>query len=124
MALGVGVYQFSPALGGWMVFSGMCLSVFEAAVYQRRQEHNVDLMDGLIEAQDQQETIEQLIQPAAPPPPTFNQSEAIPTGFGPDIEQRVKARQLRRETESCPAPCPSRARRNCFCRAQSFRRYC
>lgn len=97
MALGVGAYQFSPALGGWMVFSGMCLRVFEAAVYQRRQERNVDLIDGLIEAQDQQETIEQLIQPAAPPPPAFNQSEAIPTGFGPDIEQRVKARQSHRE---------------------------
>lgn len=97
IGFGVGAYHFSPALGGWMVFSGLCLRVFEAAVYQKRQERDVDLADGLIEAQIQQDTVERMIQPATVPAPTFDQAEGIPTGFGPDIEQRVKDRMERRE---------------------------
>lgn len=97
IALGVGAYQFSPVLGGWMVFSGLCLRVFEAAVHQRDQERDMDTFDALVEAQVQSDTVERLTTPPPEAPSQIVESGTVPTGLGADIEQQVKDRQARRK---------------------------
>lgn len=96
IALGVGAYQFSPALGGWMVFSGMCLRVFEAAVHRKEQERDMDALDGLIESEIHSERIDRLSNPASTTAEVTTDSQGIPTGLAQDIQKQVEARQAKR----------------------------
>jgi len=88
---------FSKALGGWMVFSGMCMRVFDDAIYKAKIERELDLMDGMIEAEAQEEIIEHYsvrIQNDSGRP-----VNGIPTGCSADIQKTILRRSKRTPRE-------------------------
>ena len=93
---GLMIWQYFPALGFWVFFSGVCLAGVEGDVHRRVRNQTLDMVDSLIVAEIQSETIEEFEEALpetrqAPPP-------AIPSGLGDDIHDRLKRRQPKRPT--------------------------
>jgi len=90
---GLVVWSFCPALGFWITFSGLCLRFFEDAVYRKQIERNMDLVDSMIEAEVQEEVIEQYSVRIHNP--TDKPVNGIPTGCSADIQKTILRRTKR-----------------------------
>jgi hypothetical protein len=88
---------FSPALGGWLVFSGLCLRTFEAEVWKKKITHELDTIDSMVESEIQEEVVEHYSVRIE------NQSgrsvNGIPTGCSADIQKTIlrRAKRVSRE---------------------------
>jgi hypothetical protein len=84
---------FSPALGGWLAFSGLCLRTFEAEVWKKKITHELDTVDSMVEAEIQEEVVEHYSMRID------NQSgrpvNGIPTGCSADIQKTILRRTKR-----------------------------
>jgi hypothetical protein len=85
---------FSPALGGWLVFAGLCLRTFEAEVWKIKITRELDIVDSMVEAELQEEVIEHYSVRID------NQSgrpvNGIPTGCSADIQKTILRRTTKR----------------------------
>jgi hypothetical protein len=98
LILGFPVAKYlSPALGGWFVFSGICLRAYEAEVYKRELQRELDLVDSMVESENQEEVIEHYSVRIE------NQSgrsvNGIPTGCSADIQKTITRRTKRAPRE-------------------------
>jgi len=97
-AIGALLFMVSPALGGWIVFSGFCLRTFEDAVYRKELERDLDTLDGLIASEVQAEAVEHFSEAPKEERRHADLSTGIPTGLAPDVEEviaRKRARKMR-----------------------------
>jgi len=89
--VGIALFPLTHALGLWLMFSGFCLRTLEYAVFRKELHQKLDMVDGLVMAEVQAETVEVF----APPPVTNSggpSSGSVPTGLAADIRDRIKAK--------------------------------
>jgi hypothetical protein len=87
MAVGLAVFQFSRALGAWLVFSGFCLRAYEHSVHQRERKLTLDIMDGLILSEQQSRMVEEF--EATSGWLSRKDDNAIATGLSDDIQSQI-----------------------------------
>jgi len=89
--VGAACYPLSHALAGWLFFSAFCLRAYEFMIYERDRNLDMDTIDGLINAENQGQTVEHFenAEGTAPRP----QSSGIPTGLGYDVQEHIKRRR-------------------------------
>jgi hypothetical protein len=86
--IGFALIPVSRGLAMWLIFSGVCLRVFEYEVHIRERNQSLDIVDNLIVA-DRQTVIVEQFEPSpgvAPQQPTTG----VPTGIGDDIRDKIK----------------------------------
>jgi hypothetical protein len=89
--IGLACYPLSHALACWLVFSAFCLRAYEFMIHERDRNLDMDTIDGLIQAENQSQTIEQfenVNRPRQHPQPT-----GIPTGLGQDVREHIRRRR-------------------------------
>jgi hypothetical protein len=94
MIIGVALFPVSRFLAMWLLFSGMCLRSFEYVIHQRERNRNLDLVDGLIISEAQGETVERFEE--SPGAQSQQPDPGIPTGLGPDIQEKIKHRKAKK----------------------------
>ena len=85
----------SRPLSLWVIFSGMCLRVFEDAVRRKELNQTLDLLDGLVESNVHTEEVERF-EPTPEKQPRQRQQQpttSVPTGVGSDIAKQIKRRR-------------------------------
>ncbi|MEJ0090594.1 MAG: hypothetical protein WDM80_12740 [Limisphaerales bacterium] len=87
MAFGLAVFQFSRALGVWLIFSGLCLRAYEYSVHQRERKLTLDIMDGLILSEQQSRMVEEF--EATSGWLSHKDDNAIATGLSDDIQSQI-----------------------------------
>src|ERR1017187_10414223 len=87
-----------PALALWLVFAGLCLRVFEDAVFIRERNRELDISDSLIISQRCALVIDQTEHTATKNQPP---QQGIPAGLGPDIAGKVNIRKMKNNSMKC-----------------------
>jgi hypothetical protein len=90
MLIGLALIRFSPALGGWLIFSAFALRSFEYSVHCHERNRQLDLVDGLMVSEKQANIIEQYEQG---PWSRQRTEEGIPTGMDADVRENIKRRK-------------------------------
>ena len=89
---------FSRALARWCAFASICMYIYEAAIYERALENDLNLMDNNLAAEIQGQTLEHFSGPAADQAPlTVEQTAGIATGVSPDLLHKIKSRRVVKE---------------------------
>jgi hypothetical protein len=91
--IGIAFYPLSHALTCWLVFSAFCLRAYEYIIHERDRNLEMDSIDGLINAENQGQTVEQFetVQDTRPQ----QQATGIPTGLGQDVREHIKRRRTK-----------------------------
>lgn len=89
--IGYHILPDSPILGHWLIFSGICLHVFEEHVRRKALHQSMDVADSLVEAQVHMQRVEHFESPQETP--KQKPSIAVPTGLGADILPQIKRRK-------------------------------
>ena len=87
--LGAALFQFSPLLGAWIIFSAGCVRIVEQAAYNRAITRELDTVDGLVMSEIQGEQIEQFTAPPQISEQSKQKPQSIPTGLSADIQQQI-----------------------------------
>jgi len=92
--IGFACFPLSHALACWLVFSAFCLRAYEYMIHERDRNLDLDTLDGLINAENQGQTIEQFenVQDARPQ----QQATGIPTGLGQDVREHIRNRKSKK----------------------------
>jgi hypothetical protein len=90
MLIGLALIRFSPALGGWLIFSAFALRSFEYSVHCHKRNRQLDLVDGLVVSERQADIIEQYEQG---PWSRQRTEQGIPTGMDDDVRENIKRRR-------------------------------
>ena len=85
--IGVAIFQLSHALGAWLVFSGFCLRAYEFSVHMRDRNLSLDILDGMIRSEQQNQTVEEF--EATSGWHTHKDDNGIPTGLGEDVQSQI-----------------------------------
>jgi hypothetical protein len=92
-AMYFGVY-FSRPLARWIAFSSLALFIYEQALFEKQLDRDLDILDGLVAAEVQTETVEHF---AGPQPQevqrTLEETAGIPTGVAFDIHRQIEKRR-------------------------------
>jgi hypothetical protein len=91
--IGFHLLKISPALGGWLIFSGFALRVLEDTVYRREFNHSLDTVDGVVSSEVQADTVERFSEPSAQTQQEQNSDGGLPTGLSLDLQQRISGRK-------------------------------
>jgi hypothetical protein len=91
---GVALFPVSRALACYLVFAGFCLRAYEAHIFERERNRNLDLTDGLIRAEIQSEEIEQF--EGAPASQSQPNRPGLSTGLAPDLQANIQRRDSNR----------------------------
>jgi hypothetical protein len=93
---------FSRPLARWFAFSSFALFIFEQTLFEKQLDRDLDILDGLVTAEVQAETVEHF---AGPQPDeeqrSLEETAGIPTGVAFDIHKQI---ELRRAKERAAAP--------------------
>jgi hypothetical protein len=84
-----------PLLGFWVAMSAACLRVFEAEVYEKEKNRNLDMVDSLIVSEGQAEVVEKFERPQAASPAAQRLDSHVPTGLADDIQDQIKRRKAK-----------------------------
>ncbi len=84
----------SMYLARWFAFSALCLFIFEQTLYEKQLDRDLDILDGLVAAEVQSETVEHFAgsQPAQQER-TLQDTAGIPTGVAFDIHRQIEIRR-------------------------------
>ena len=99
--LGLALYQVSPALGMWIIFSALCLRLTEFTVHRIYLHQRLDLVDAMGVSEFQGQMFERFY-PAQQSPGPNQPDPGISTGLGDDIQGKVRPN---------PIPAPRQAAR-------------
>ena len=95
-------------LGEWLLFAAVCLSVSEELLYERIINDNLDVLDGLIDSEVQQEIFQQFQQPQAGQIQLkLDDTAGIPTGLSPELTKQIELRKARRAKAQQENPPPA-----------------
>lgn len=94
-AMFFGVF-FSEPLARWIAFSSIALFIYEQTLYERQLERDLDMLDSLIAAEVQGETVEHFSgeQPGVKER-SIEETGGIPTGVAFDIHRQIETRRAR-----------------------------
>jgi hypothetical protein len=93
----------SHLLGSVILLSAVALAVYENALFERMLENDLNILDGLVAAEVQVETVKHFEGAKQPEEiqRTLEETAGIPTGVAPDIHHQV---QLRRAKQRALGP--------------------
>jgi hypothetical protein len=92
--LGTILLFYLPLLGFWLAMAAACLRVFEAEVYEKEQNRELDLVDSLINSDIQGQVVEKFEGvPSSPRQQTLESN--VPTGMADDIHEHLKRRKAK-----------------------------
>jgi hypothetical protein len=91
--VGAACYPLSHALACWLFFSAFCLRAYEFMIHERDRNLDMDTIDGLINAENQGQTIEQFEN--VNQPRQHQQPTGIPTGLGDDVREHIRRRKTK-----------------------------
>lgn len=97
MGIGFVMMPFMALLGFWLIFAGLCLRVYEDAIFRRERNRDMDIGDSVIISQRHAQVIKS--QEATPPLPETPQ-EVIAAGVGPDIFPQIGRRKQQSNTST------------------------
>jgi hypothetical protein len=91
---------FSEPLARWIAFSSICLFIYEQAVYEKQLDRDLDILDSLIAAEVQGETVEHFSgeQPEEKER-SIEETGGIPTGVAFDIHRQIERRRAKQTAE-------------------------
>jgi hypothetical protein len=93
---------FSQPLARWFAFSSFCLFIFEQTLFEKQLDRDLDILDGLVAAEVQNETVKHFEGPQPDEEQrTLEDTAGIPTGVSFDIHKQI---ELRRAKERAAAP--------------------
>jgi len=92
VGIGIAITKIAPFTGYWVVLSGLCIGLLEHLTRRREEDEQRDMVDGLIKAELQTDTVERFSEPAPASNRPAQRSGAIPTGLGSDIAHKLKRR--------------------------------
>ena len=95
--IGLIILALSKPLGIWIIFSAFFLYVYEQNLYEKQLARDLDILDGMVAAEVQEETVklfegkltENIQRPLA-------ETAGIPTGLAPDIHKQIQLRRAKR----------------------------
>jgi hypothetical protein len=93
--IGFACLPLSHALAGWIIFSALCLRCYEFIVQVRETDAQLDTADSLIEAAQQEATMQKM--ETVQNPQSHQQEAGIPTGLGEDLRDRLRNRTPNRD---------------------------
>jgi len=89
----IGMYYSAP-VARWIAFSSFALFIYEQALFEKQLDRDLDILDGLVAAEVQTETVEHF---AGPQPDeerrTLEDTAGIPTGVAYDIHRQIEKRR-------------------------------
>jgi hypothetical protein len=95
----IGIF-FSQGLGRWVFFCSFCLFIYEQALYEKQLDRDLDVLDGMIAAEVQQETVEYFASPeSSQQERTIQETGGIPTGVAFDIHKQIEKLRAKQTTE-------------------------
>ena len=109
---GLIIYRFLPAfanLGLWLVFSGLCLTLWEGLIYEVQLNTMLDQYDALIDSEVVAENQAYFSGEKTGNPPTIEQTAGISVGFAPELERAIAARRARQAAAGISHPEPKPA---------------
>jgi hypothetical protein len=91
---------FSQGLGRWVFFCSFCLFIYEQALYEKQLDRDLDVLDGMIAAQVQGETVEYFSgeQPEQKER-TIQETSGIPTGVAFDLHKQIEKLRAKQTAE-------------------------
>jgi len=92
-AIGVGVSFLLPWFGYWLVFSAICLLIFEASDYERSINRMLDQLDNLVESEVVGRNVEHYSREGKATERPLEETAGIPTGVSPDLAAAIARRQ-------------------------------
>jgi hypothetical protein len=93
---------FSQPLARWFAFSSFCLFIFEQTLFEKQLDRDLDILDGLVAAEVQNETVKHFEGPQPDEEQrTLEDTAGIPTGVSFDIHKQI---ELRRAKERAATP--------------------
>ena len=87
---------YLPLLGFWLAMAAACLRVFEADIYEKEQNRQLDMVDSLIISDIQGQVVEKFEGPPSSPAPQTLESN-VPTGMAADIHEHIKRRKAKQQ---------------------------
>ena len=88
--------MFSAPLARWFAFSSFCLFIFEQTLFEKQLDRDLDILDGLVAAEVQSETVEHFAGPQiGDTERTLQQTAGIPTGVAFDIHKQIELRRAK-----------------------------
>lgn len=96
--IGYAVVHFSPPLGCWLLLSAVCLRCYEWAIHMRDLNLNMDILDGMIRSEQQNQTVEEFETQSG-----WHKNAAsggLPTGLSDDIESQITISVKQRKTKT------------------------
>jgi hypothetical protein len=85
---------FSEPLARWLAFSSFALFIYEQALFERQLDRDLDILDGLVAAEVQTETVEHFAGPQGDEESrTLEDTAGIPTGVAFDIHRQIETRR-------------------------------
>jgi hypothetical protein len=95
--IGLMVFAVSKPLGVWIILSAFFLYVFEQDIYEKQLARDLDILDGMVSAEVQAETVKLFEgkQPEGIQRP-LAETAGIPTGLAPDIHRQIQLRRAKR----------------------------
>jgi hypothetical protein len=93
---------FSQPLARWFAFSSFALFIYEQTLFEKQLDRDLDILDGLVAAEVQNETVKHFEGPQPDEEQrTLEETAGIPTGVSFDIHKQI---ELRRAKERAAAP--------------------
>jgi hypothetical protein len=89
-------HYVSPVLGGFVVFSGLCLRVFEWEIYKKERRRELSIHNGLVEAEVHAQVVSHFSVRVESLQNATTTESGIPTGYASDIQQSMLRRKAKR----------------------------
>lgn len=89
-----------PWLGYYILFSAVCLFIFEASDHERSINKMLDVLDGLVESEVVQGNVDYFSEGTKPAARAIEETAGIPTGVSPDLAAAIARRQARQAAPS------------------------
>jgi hypothetical protein len=84
----------SQPLARWFAFSSFALFIYEQTLFEKQLDRDLDILDGLVAAEVQTETVEHFAGPQADEQRrTLEDTAGIPTGVAFDIHRQIEKRR-------------------------------
>ena len=84
------------AVGLWLMFAACALVSIEATAHRKQRDREIDLVDGMVFSEYQSDTVEKFEQA---PAKKQQQQEAIATGLGDDLKEKIRQRKNKSSVE-------------------------
>ena len=95
----IGIF-FSQGLGRWVFFCSFCLFIYEQALYEKQLDRDLDVLDGMIAAEVQGETVEYFSgDQSEAKERSIEETGGIPTGVAFDIHRRIEKLRAKQTAE-------------------------